>query len=172
MIKSFLSTLFYCTVMYCSALLISGCSVFSGSDEPEPTFISTILTAGESANPSKLSNANPVVIKLYQLNSIDTFKSAQVLDLYQQDTKILADSLIKKKTLSSLVPKEKRNLNIELLSGTKYLAVFVQFSNYSQAKTRAWLDVSNLDDVKNVTISIDSLTVNMQSIPQESFWSW
>lgn len=165
--KHFLSTL-----LCCSVLLLSGCSVFSGSDEPEPIYISTILSAGENANPSQLSTANPVVIKLYQLNSIDTFKSAQVLDLYQQDTKVLADSLIKKKTLTSLVPKEKRNLNIELLSGTKYLAVFVQFSNYSQAKTRAWLDVSNLDDVKNITISIDSLTVNIQSIEQESFWSW
>lgn len=71
-----------------------------------------------------------------------------------------------------MIPKEKRKLNIELLSGTKYLAVFVQFSNYSQAKTRAWLDVSNLDDIKNITISIDSLTVNIQSIEQESFWSW
>ena len=113
-----------------------------------------------------------MVIKLYQLNSVDTFKSAQVLDLYQEDTKVLSDSLIKKHTLASLVPKEKRTIDIELQAGTKYLAVFAQFSNYSQAKTRAWLDVSNLEDVKNITISIDSLTVNMQTIEQESFWSW
>jgi len=162
----------FSTLLCCSALILSGCSVFSGSDEPEPVLISTILSAGANANPSQLSDANPVVIKLYQLNSVDTFKSAQVLDLYQEDTKVLSDSLIKKHTLASLVPKEKRTLDIELQAGTKYLAVFAQFSNYSQAKTRAWLDVSNLEDVKNITISIDSLTVNMQTIEQESFWSW
>lgn len=88
---------FFTTVLCCSVFFITGCSVFSGLDEPEPIYISTILSAGEHANPSKLSTANPVVIKLYQLNSIDTFKSAQALDLYQQDTRVLADSLIKRK---------------------------------------------------------------------------
>ncbi|SFC12654.1 type VI secretion system lipoprotein TssJ [Pseudoalteromonas denitrificans] len=167
MIKSFLMVFILCT-----QLVLSGCSVFSGPDEPEPVLLAVTLNAGKNINPSKLSEANPVVIRIYQLKSIDTFKSAQVLDLFQQDATILADSLIQKQVLASLVPKEKRNLEIELLSGTKYLAVFVQFSNYSQAKTKAWLDVSKFEDIKNINVSIDSLTINMQEIPQESFWSW
>jgi len=154
-------------------LSMSACSMFSSSDEEEePVELKMILQASDNINPSPESKGNPVVINLYQLKSVDAFKSAQVLDLFEKDISILAEDLVKKQTFASVLPLEKRVDTLAIAQGTKYLAVFVQFSNYSQAKTKAWLEIKELEDIEHVTISIDSLTVNFESVVDDSFWSW
>jgi len=153
--------------------LTSSCSVFSSSDEEEPAVeLKMLLTASDNINPSEVSDGNPVVINLYQLKSVEAFKAAQVLDLYEKDISILADDLVKRQVLASVLPKEKRTLMLAVAPGTKYLAVFVQFSNYSQSKATAWLELNEPDDIERVDVSIDSLTVNIESVVEDSYWPW
>lgn len=152
-------------------LLMSACSMFSDSTV-ETIPVQLTISASDNINPSKLSKANPVVLRLYQLSAIDVFESAQVLDLFQQDASTLATSLVKKQTISGVLPKEQRKITLDVATKAKYIAVFAQFSDYSQAKTKAWLDISNVEDLENITLSIESLTVNMQIPVEDSFWSW
>ncbi|MCJ8318838.1 MAG: type VI secretion system lipoprotein TssJ [Colwellia sp.] len=166
-LHSFVNT----TLLLLLALSMSACSVFS-STEPEPVELKMILQASDNINPSDVSNANPVVVNLYQLKSIDAFQSAQILDLFEKDISVLADDLVKRQTLASVLPLEKRVTTLAVAQGTKFLAVFVQFSNYSQAKTRAWIEIKDVEDIEHVTISIDSLTVNFESVKEDSFWPW
>ena len=119
-----------------------------------------------------MSKGNPVVVNLYQLKGVEAFQSAQILDLFEKDSSILAETLVKKQILASVLPEEKRTQTLAIAQGTKYLAVFVQFANYSQAKAKAWLEIKELDDIEYVTISIDSLTVNIESRVEESIWPW
>jgi type VI secretion system protein VasD len=109
-------------------------------------------------------------VNLYQLKSVDAFKSSQILDLYEKDTSILAKDLVSKQTLGSVLPKEKREITLAIDQGTKFLAVFVQFANYSQAKARSWLEIKEIEDIEQVNILIDSLTVNIEPVIEESFW--
>lgn len=153
-------------------ICVSFLTACSSNNAPEPIPLTLVLNAGENINPSELSSANPVVIRIYQLSSIDDFKNAQVLDLYQKDTQLLANSLTKKQNLNSVLPKEQRTLPLSIQPGTKYLAVFAQFSNYPQAKSKAWLDVSKIDELASITLSIESLSVNIQAVLTDSFWSW
>ncbi len=160
-------------VLLLLTLSLSACSVFSSSDEEEePVELKMVLKASDNINPSAVSKGNPVVVNLYQLKSVGAFKSAQVLDLFEKDISVLADDLIKKQTLGSVLPQEKRVESLAISQGTKYLAVFVQFSNYSQAKTKSWLEIKEIEDIEHVAISIDSLTVNVESVGAESFWPW
>lgn len=158
----------YTLVGLLSLFLLNACS----SSTPEPVLLTVMLNAGENINPSKLSRANPVVVRLYQLSAIEDFKAAQVLDLYQIDTKLLASSLLHKQNLGSVLPNEKKSFQLSIQPGTKYLAVFSQFSNYPQSKSKAWLDISNIDELASITLSIESLSVNMQPVLVEGFWSW
>jgi type VI secretion system protein VasD len=154
-------------------ITLSACSVFSSSDEEEaPVGVKLLLKAGDNINPSQMSKRNPVVVNLYQLKDIETFKSSEVLDLYEKDISILADDLVNKQVIGSVLPQEKRAVTLAVAQGTKYLAVFVQFSNYSQAKAKAWLEVKEIDDIEQINISIDSLTVNIEPLIEDSFWSW
>jgi type VI secretion system VasD/TssJ family lipoprotein len=87
------------------AFLLTSCS----SNQPEPIILNLVINASDDINPSPFSAANPVVINLYQLTALDDFNSAQVLDLYQQDTKFLAATLIQKQNLYSFLPNEQKN---------------------------------------------------------------
>lgn len=159
----------YCSlIVIASLLMLNACS----SSAPEPKPLTVIIYAGESINPSDLSPGNPVSLRLYQLSAVKDFQSAQVLDLYQQDTKLLANTLLYKQNIGGVLPKEQRILELNIQPGTKYLAVFAQFSNYPQAKSKAWLDISKLDELASVTLSLESLSVNAQPVLVESFWSW
>lgn len=148
--------------------LMIGCS----SSQPEPVKVNLMIKASDNINPSQLSDANPVVMRLYQLSALEDFDSAQVLDLYQQDTKVLAKTLIQKHKLNSVLPNEQKTIVITLQPTTKFLAVFAQFSDYSQAKTKASVNVTKVEDIDSISLSIASLSVNMQPTLIESFWSW
>jgi len=167
-----MSKLFLRILSITSLVLLSSCSSWFGPDKPEPVLLTMNIITSEKINPSQLSAGNPVVVSVYQLTKIDTFESAQTLDLFQQDATILAETLIQKNTLPSLLPNDKKTITLTILPGTKYLAVFAQFSNYSQAKTKAWLNLSKLEEIENIKMSIDSITVNMFATPKESLWPW
>jgi len=169
MIKQLISLLLFVS-LFLLTVTLSACS--SSSEEQEPIEIKLLLKAGDNINPSQVSKRNPVVVNLYQLKGIDTFKSSEILDLYEKDISILADDLVNKQVIGSVLPQEQRAVPLAIAQGTKYLAVFVQFSNYSQAKAKAWLEVKEIDDIEQINISIDSLTVNIEPVIEESFWSW
>jgi len=163
-----LNTLLLCTSLFFTAVTLSACS--SSSEEEDPIEVKLLLKASDNINPSQMSKSNPVVVNLYQLKSADAFKSSQVLDLYEKDILILADDLVNKQIIGSVLPKEKRTITLAIAPRTKYIAVFVQFSNYSQAKAKAWLEVKEIDDIEQINISIDSLTVNIEQVIEDSFW--
>ena len=155
------------------SVFVTGCSVFSdGEDIEPPVELKALISAGDRINPSGSNNANPVVLNLYQLKSIDAFESAEVLDLLLKDNAVLAKDLIKKETLPTLLPDEKRTTSIAIDNATRYLAVFGQFSNYSQAKTKAWVEIKVIDDIERIDISVESLTVNITSVVDDGFWPW
>jgi len=170
MIKQLKPLLLFVSLFLLTATL-SACSS-SSSEEQEPIKIKLLLKADDNINPSQVSKRNPVVVNLYQLKDIDTFKSSEILDLYEKDISILADDLVNKQVIGSVLPQEQRVVPFAISQGTKYVAVFVQFSYYSQAKAKAWLEVKEIDDIEQINISINSLTVNIESVIEESFWSW
>jgi type VI secretion system protein VasD len=150
------------------AFLLTSCS----SNQPEPIILNLVINASDDINPSPFSAANPVVINLYQLTALDDFNSAQVLDLYQQDTKFLAATLIQKQNLYSFLPNEQKTISITIQPTTNILAVFAQFSDYSQAKTKASVNISKIEDIESISLTIASLSVNLQPTIIKSFWSW
>jgi len=162
------NTLLLFISLFLTAVTLSACS--SSSEEEDPIEVKLLLKASDNINPSQVSKSNPVVVSLYQLKSIEAFKSSQVLDLYEKDISILADDLVNKQVIGSVLPKGKRAITLAIAPGTKYIAVFVQFSNYSQAKAKAWLKLKEIDDIEQINISIDSLTVNIEPVIEDSFW--
>ena len=158
------------SVVFTTFCFMVGCGSLFGPDKPQAVGYSLFIKAGADINPSRLSRANPVVLYLYQLNALEPFKSAQVIDLYRRDATLLANTLVHKTSLKSLLPNEQRTLEISIQPGAKYLAVFAEFSNYGQAKTRAWVDVSKLDKISSFNVSVNLLTVRIVSNKDDDSW--
>lgn len=151
------------------SLLLLACS---SSPEPSAVPVSLAISAGAELNPSSRSKANPVIIRVYQLNALEPFKSTENLALYQKDSTLLAESLVDKKILKALLPNETRTVALDLNPQTKYLAVFAEFSDYAEAKAISWVDVTklDLDDLEQFNLSVSALSVNLKAQLDEGWW--
>ena len=105
------------------SLLLLACS---SSPEPSAVPVSLAISAGAELNPSSRSKANPVIIRVYQLNALEPFKSTENLALYQKDSTLLAESLVDKKILKALLPNETRTVALEARTFDNSLIVMVR----------------------------------------------
>ncbi|WP_281648361.1 type VI secretion system lipoprotein TssJ [Parendozoicomonas sp. Alg238-R29] len=125
-----------------AALLLSGCSIFSGSVDQvsqiqnSDTTLELSLEAGYDLNPNDRGEASPLIIRLYELQAADLFSQADFLDLFDQDSAALQDSLIKIHRIPAQRPGQRTQLSINLDAATRYIAVLAEFSRYLDADAR------------------------------------
>lgn len=110
-------------------LLLSACSS-KPEPAPQPTTLVLTIKAGFDINPSGIDKAAPLQARLYELTDSTLYQQADFLSLYLEDTATLQSSLIKKHTIPTIQPGSSQNLNIQLDSATRYVAVLGEFSQY------------------------------------------
>ena len=84
---------------------------------------------------------SPVVVRIYELSSVEAFESTGFRDLYFKDKEMLADSLLKGHKLKPLLPGTQRTDHFKLTKGSAYVGLFAEFSQYKDAKFRIVLPV-------------------------------
>ena len=155
-------------------ILLSGCSLFSSSVQQaeyiansESSSLELTLEAGYDLNPNDRDEASPVNIRLYELQAADLFSQADFLDLYDQDSATLQDSLIKKHRVPAQRPGQRTQLDIRLDPATRYIAVFAEFSRYQDADARVVAPVEQ--QARNIgRLTLDSNSLFLQVSPQRS----
>ena len=120
---------------------LTGCSVFSDAPSdavvPQGGNLQLIITADYDLNPNDRGEASPLKIRLYELAAADLFSQASFLDLYDQDSATLQDSLIKMHRVPVQYPGQTTEINLTLNSATRYIGVLAEFSRYQEADARA-----------------------------------
>ncbi len=164
--------LIYLTVL--SLLPLFGCSVLS-FDPADPastlqnshTTLELTLNAGYDLNPNDRGEASPLRIRLYELQAADLFNQANFLDLYQQDSASLQDSLIKTHRLPAQRPGQNIRIDIPLNTATRYIAILAEFARYQDANARAVAPVEA--DVRNIgTLSIEGNSLFLKVTPERT----
>jgi type VI secretion system protein VasD len=131
-------------------LLISGCSTsmatltstlaFWQNDLPLQVVIN--ITAANNINPNLDNLASPLEIRVYQLQDSEAFNQASFIDIYNDDQGVLKEGVLSKRNLASLLPNEKRQVKLPLITETKYIAIIAAFSNYREAKSKAIVQIT------------------------------
>jgi len=113
-------------------VLLSGCS---------STDIRLNLSASADLNSNNHNESLPVIVRVYQLADVKTFRHATFDQLWKADELILGSDLIAKKELTV---KPSANLDYEFVQadGAKYIAMFAMFRNGEGSSWR-WLHKLN-----------------------------
>lgn len=103
---------------------------------------SLTLVADPQINPDESGVSAPVIVRLYELKSDKAFEKANFVDLFENDTEVLGDSLINVQRLKHLMPNEQRKDKLELSQDTLFIGLFAEFSKYDDAKYKIVIPVS------------------------------
>ncbi|MCE0557530.1 MULTISPECIES: type VI secretion system lipoprotein TssJ [unclassified Motilimonas] len=114
--------------------LLSACS---SAPEPIATPFQLTLSSDGLINPYQDNDANPVVLRLYQLRDEQAFKQASYIELYHNDNQVLAKDLVSKQLLAPFLPARELSMTLDIHRDSRFIAVFAEFANYqdSQAST-------------------------------------
>lgn len=139
-------------------LTLSACS--SKLFQPFSTWAQVEVHTDRGMNPDDSGRPSPVVVRLYELSSINEFNQTDdFFVLYDQDKETLADALLNKEEFT-LRPGDTARLERKLNENTRYIGVLVAFRNIdgNQWKTHFKLKPNRTNrlqiDIKDVAVRI------------------
>ena len=99
------------------------------------------LSASADLNANNHNEALPVIVRVYQLADVKTFRHASFDQLWKADELILGADLVDKTELT-VKPNAKLDYEFVQADGAKYIALFVLFRNVEASNWR-WLHKLN-----------------------------
>ena len=129
------------------------------------TNVSLDVKATDNLNLNQFDEALPVVLKVYQLSDIQSFKTATFEELWKSDKSILANSRItvEERTVN---PSDKLNISFEQAKEAKFVAVFALFRDRADDNWRVYHEVDT--GTVQLSTSLDLLlTSNSVTLPNK-----
>ncbi|WP_148416944.1 type VI secretion system lipoprotein TssJ, partial [Haloferax sp. KTX1] len=111
-----------------TVLMLGGCAFFHPVADVH-------VTAGESVNPDSGDRASPVLLRVYELRSRDTFRDAGFDALHDDPEAALGEDLVAMEE-TMLRPGGSWHAERALQDGTRYLGVTAAFRNIDDARWR------------------------------------
>jgi type VI secretion system protein VasD len=117
------------------------------------------VETAEDVNPDPGGRASPVVVRVYQLRSLDAFKSADFFAIYDNEVATLGQTFVQRDEFE-LQPGMKQDYDYNIDPSTKYIGVLVAFRDLDNARWRSFVQ---LPDEKEIYLRIDleSLAVSI-----------
>ncbi|WP_255554904.1 type VI secretion system lipoprotein TssJ [Moritella sp. 24] len=109
-------------------LLLTACS---------STDVRLNLSASADLNTNSYNEPLPVIVRVYQLSDVKTFRNATFDQLWKADELVLGSALINKKELT-VKPNAKLDYEFIQADGAEYIAMFAMFRNVKKNNWR-WL---------------------------------
>jgi type VI secretion system protein VasD len=127
---------------------------------PSPTTFSLSISASPQLNVNEDQQPSPVVVRIYDLKSLDAFSSASFFDLYDKDAALLGGEMLGRKEIV-MQPGKITELERETSSETKFIGVIAAFRVPTETGWRAWM-AARSSGSNNVVIRLDpnAITVN------------
>ncbi|MDN3630884.1 type VI secretion system-associated lipoprotein [Vibrio lentus] len=148
-------------------LLIAACS--SSDPAPVVTQYSLTVKADATVNQYNDDQANPVVVRLYQLTDQQLFKQLPFIDLYNNDLQLLAANLVSKQVLPIVLPSSQQKLTLDINKNTQYIAALVEFADYQNGTTKTVLMMPS-DPEQTLELTITGKKAELAVIQPDSSW--
>jgi type VI secretion system protein VasD len=130
------------------------------AEPPPPVKLTLQLESGPALNPDGENRASPLVIRIYQLASIDKFNTSDFFALYDNDQTLLGNAVQYRQEME-LKPSTDKSLTLDVKPDTRYFAVFAAFRDLDNAQWRAVLPLAS-DQSSALKILLDGYTVKLE----------
>jgi type VI secretion system VasD/TssJ family lipoprotein len=146
--------------------LIVACGTPKEVAAPAPVNKTLIVQAGPSVN-NYNNSSNPIVIRLYQLNSRSEFETAGFWQIFNDGAPELAGVVVNVRSLSPLYPGEHRLVSIDLESDVFYLGAFAEFADFGTQQFRHVVPINEklLDDGVTVSVTASGISLQFRGAP-------
>lgn len=121
------------------------------------TKINATVIASSDLNPNSSGRPSPLVVRIYELKSVDTFKNSDFFTLYDDEAKALGDDLVLREEFE-LAPGEQKEIRRKLSADTQYVGIIAAFRDIDDARWQAHAEIK-LDSVNTFTIEVGSHSV-------------
>ncbi len=111
-------------------------ALFGCAGPPEPTVVELTLRAALDINPSRDGRPSPVVVHVYQLQSLTTFNEADFYQLADQAAATLGSALVAHEELV-LTPGETKTIVRDFKPEARFLGVLASYRDIDHAVWRA-----------------------------------
>jgi type VI secretion system protein VasD len=119
-------------------LAISGCG--GGDKGPKTTGLRFIVDADELINPNAESQPSPVLVRIYELKSLNAFQQATFFELLDNDTALLGQDMVAKREIE-IKPGERQAFDRATPVDTHFIGVIAGFRENDKATWRTSLEV-------------------------------
>ena len=160
---------FICLILNTMVLaLLVACATPKEVAVPAPVNKTLIVQAGPSVN-NYNNSPNPIVIRLYQLNSRSEFETADFWQIFNGGPPELAGVVLNVRSLSPLYPDELRLVAIDLEPDVFYLGVFAEFADSGTQQFRHVVPINEelLDDGVTVSVTASGISLQFRGVPEE-----
>jgi type VI secretion system protein VasD len=121
------------------ALALVACK--SAPPPPKPTLANVTIEVQPDVNPDIHGRPSPVVLRLYELKALASFRDADALSLLDKDQQILGGDMVAREEFH-LEPGEKaRHFQRKVQADTRYLSVFAAYRDIEHSQWRASMSV-------------------------------
>jgi type VI secretion system protein VasD len=151
------------SLIICIAFILNGCGLFS-KDDPSPAAaaiaasVQLNLAASNNLNPDIEGRASPLVIRIYQLESIAAFNNSDFFALYEND-QALAGKDIKYREEQEIRPGQKISSKHALQSGARYIAILAAFRDLDHAQWKSFIEMKPGENEFNVSFDKSSVSI-------------
>lgn len=136
-----------------SVVLLNGCAVANYVVDP---YTNLSFRASDDINPDASGRASPLVIRIYELRAVDTFRSAGFFDLYDEPEGVLDQDLIGMNEIVLRPELVEKLPTMTLDENTRYLGIVAAFQNIDEAEWKLVLDAKP-KGYQDITIAVDGL---------------
>lgn len=147
-------------VLLLSILASTGCSLFGSG--PDPTELDISLEASDNLNPNAEGRASPLVVRFYELSSVDVFETSDFFTLYDEEMPTLG-KFIQFRDEMNIKPGQQKFFSYEAKPETRYVAVIAAYRDLDNARWRGSLEIKPNKKTK-VMIHLGSLSVSITDI--------
>lgn len=143
-LQVFCNKLWKYTLVIALGMGLSACAKVNGTGKTIglDTDLKLVIQADNDINPDANNRPSPVFVRMYELKSPIIFHQADFMTLFNKDKAVLEADFVKKSDLKIFVPGDKRESNMVLTPGTKYVALYAEFLQYQNANYKVIFPVT------------------------------
>lgn len=137
-------------------LWLAGCA-----SVPKPAIIHVSIDVRMSVNPDSRGRPSPVVVRFYEIKSLDAFNTADFFSIFDRDKETLGAELLAREEFQ-LRPGQKLQFDRQLQPETRYVGVIAAFRDLVRSEWRTALAVAPRKS-STVAIGLDGRKITMNA---------